>query len=237
MAIYRITYSREFKRVSLYNWGCNFHCRGCSYGLMETRGQHNRFIRMKEIKEILLKLNPEKVHFLGGEPTTNPDLPELARFCHEELHAYTKIGHSNGSIMPPANIDAVSVSIKAHTNRIHIEYTGVSNNEVLKNFERMYERGIRMEASSVLIPQYIDCNEIERIAKFIANIDPTIPYHIVGYVPVPNAPWRGARQEEVEYAARIASKYLSNVTFSCLTPEKLRDLRAVDSRFKSAVVA
>jgi pyruvate formate lyase activating enzyme len=140
-------------------------------------------------------------------------------------------------MMPPANIDAVSVSIKAHSNKIHVEYTGVPNDEVLKNFERMYKRGIKLEASSVLIPQYIDCDEIERIAKFIAGIDQTIPYHIVGYVPVPNAPWRGTRPEEVEHAARLASKYLSNVTFSCLTPEMLRNLRAVDPRFKSAVVA
>lgn len=167
----------------------------------------------------------------------NPDLPELARFCHDELHAYTKIGHCNGSIMPQTNIDAISVSIKACTDRIHIDYTGLSNHEVLRNFERMYERKIKVEASSVLIPQYIDCDEIERITKLIADIDPTIPYHIVGYVPVPNAPWRRAEPEEVVCAAHIASKYLSNVTFSCLTPKTRRDLRAVDSRFKSTVVA
>ncbi|MEM2944050.1 MAG: radical SAM protein [Methanomassiliicoccales archaeon] len=235
MAIYRITFSREYGRVSLYNWGCNFSCKGCCYSILSIPNEKK--IPLERVKKVLLELNPTRVHFLGGEPTTNPDLPELARFCHEELRAYTKIGHSNGSNMPPRHIDAVSVSIKAITDEIHREYTGASNARVLDNFMRMYERGIKVDASSVYIPGYIDCDEIERIAKFISAIDPEIPYHIVGYVPVPGSQWRNPLAEEVQAAARVARKYLSNVTFSCLTRERLLDLRSTDPRFKSAVVA
>lgn len=237
MAIYKITYSKEFKRASLYNWGCNFNCKGCSYKLKTPYMPKTPFLSAKKVKEILSRLSPEKVHFLGGEPTTNPDLPQLARFCHNELKAYTKIGHSNGSIMPPNDIDAISVSIKAYTNRIHIDYTGVPNNDVLTNFAKIYEMGIKVDASSVFIPEYVDCDEIEKIAKFIADVDPEIPYHIVGYVPVPDAPWRGPTLEEVKCAAQIARKHLSNVTFSCLSHEEFLNLRETDPRYRSVKVA
>jgi pyruvate formate lyase activating enzyme len=139
--------------------------------------------------------------------------------------------------MPPKDIDAVSVSIKAYTDAIHIDYTGVSNVNVLKNFVKMYDLGIKMDASSVFIPEYIDYGEIEKIAKFIAEVDPEIPYHLIGYVPVPDAPWREPTRQEIEHAARIAKKYLSKVTFSRLTPDEFLNIRNVDPRYKSIRVA
>jgi pyruvate formate lyase activating enzyme len=139
--------------------------------------------------------------------------------------------------MPPKDIDAISVSIKAYTNVIHIDYTGVSNTSVLRNFIRIHKIGIEVDASSVFIPEYIDSDEVEKIAKFIASVDPNIPYHIIGYVPVPGTPWRGPRQEEVKRAAQIARKYLSNVTFSCLSSDEFLDLREVDPRYRSVRVA
>lgn len=237
MAIYKITYSSEFKRASLYNWGCNFRCRGCSYKLRSPYEPGTPFLSTQRVKETLKRLDIERVHFLGGEPTMNPDLPELARFAHNKLGAYVKIGHSNGSIMPPRDIDAISISIKAYTNAIHVHYTTVPNNDVLTNFAKAYEMGIEMDASSVFIPEYIDSDEIEKIAKLIANVDPKIPYHIIGYVPVPGAPWREPTQEEVERAAKTARKHLSKVTFSCLSPDEFLNLRETDPRYRSVRVA
>jgi len=221
----------------VYNWGCNFRCKGCSYKLNAPYEPGTPFLDVEQVKEVLGRLDVERVHFLGGEPTTTPNLPELARFAHNELNAYTKIGHSNGSIMPPRYIDAISISIKAYTDSIHVDYTGVSNEKVLNNFVRIYDLGIKLDASSVFIPEYIDCEEIEKIAKFIANIDHRIPYRIIGYVPVPGAPWRGPTQEEVEFAAQTARKHLSNVTFSCLSPDEFLNLRNTDPLYKSIRVA
>lgn len=236
MAFYKITYNPHFKRANLYGWSCNFRCRGCSYKL-KSPYEGEPFLSLEKVKEVLRGLDIEKVHFLGGEPTTNPDLPEIARFAHNELGAYTKIGHSNGSNMPPQDIDATSVSIKAYTDALHIDYTGVSNATALKNFAEAYRLGIKLDASSVFIPGYIACDEIERIARFIAGVDPNIPYHIVGYVPVPGVAWRRPTYGEMEEAAAIASKYLASVTFSHLNLEDFVDLGTRDIRYRSVVVA
>ena len=237
MPFSKITYSSRFKRAAVYgDYRCNFRCRGCSYKLKSPEGTESLF-SAERANEILAGLDVGRVHFLGGEPTLNPDLAEVARFAHEELGTYTKIGHSTGIRMPPPGIDAISVSLKAFDDDLHKDYTGVSNAPVLTNFKAMYRQGIQVDASSVLIPDYIGPEEIERIARFIASVDPRIPYHIIGYVPVPGAPWRAPTREEVEEAADMARRYLAHVTFSALTVDDFLHLRERDERYQSVRVA
>jgi pyruvate formate lyase activating enzyme len=168
---------------------------------------------LDHIKATLGSLRPKRVHFLGGEPTTNPLLPQLARFAHEELGAFTKLGHSNGSGRIPDYVDGASFSIKALSPNIHEEYTGFSNEEVLRHFADAYYRGLQVTASSVLIPGIIDTEEIERLAEFVASLDRRIPFHITAYMPVPGAPYFAPTVEEVKRARDISKRYLNMVTF------------------------
>ncbi|RKY85185.1 radical SAM protein [candidate division KSB1 bacterium] len=237
MAIYKITYSERFKRANLYNYGCNFNCAWCSYKL-KSNVKPDKFLSIDRIKEVLSSLDLERIHFIGGEPTTYPGLAEIAEFAHNQLGVYTKIGHSNGSCMPPENIDAWCVSIRTVSDKLHRKYTGgKSVLPVLQNFKKAYNRGIEIDASSILIPNLFGHDEIEKVAQFIAEINPNIPYHIIGYVPVPNSPWRRPTYNEVKEAENIARKHLKHVTSSCLSVEDYSNLHTRDIRYKSVRVA
>ena len=237
MAFYKITYSEKFKRANLHNYGCNFNCAWCSYKL-NGHGKPERFLTVDKIKEVLSLLDLERVHFIGGEPTMYPGLAEIAEFAHNQLGAYTKIGHSNGSCIPPDHIDAWSVSIRTVSDKVHRDYTGgKSALTVLRNFKEAYDKGIILDASSILIPDLFGQDEIERIAQFIAEIDPNIPYHIVGYIPVPDSPWRKPTSDEVKKAEDVAKKYLKHVTSSCLSSEDYSTLHTKDIRYRSIRVA
>jgi len=237
MAIYKITYSEKFRRANLHNYGCNFNCAWCSYKLNGNE-KPDKFLSIDRIKELLSNLDLERVHFIGGEPTTYSGLSEIAEFAHNEMGAYTKIGHSNGSCMPPENIDAWSVSIRAVSDKIHRDYTGgKSALTVLRNFKDGYDKGIEMDASSILIPDLFDQDEIGKIAQFIAEIDSGIPYHIVGYVPTPDSLWRKPTPSEVKEAENIAKRYLKHVTSSCLNIDDFLSLDTEDIRYKSVRVA
>ncbi len=236
MPIFKITYSGRFKRATLYNYGCNLNCAWCSYRL-KGDAQPEKFLSPDRIREVLQRLDVQRVHFVGGEPTSCPDLPEIAEFAHDVLGAFTKIGHSTGFNMPPEHIDAVSISIKTLSDGIHKKYTGVSNVRVLENFEAMHRKGLTVDASSVLIPGLVDKNDIEQIARFIADIDPEIPYHVIGYVPVPGAPWRRPTSKEVKEAEGLARRHLGYVTSSCLTVEDFLYSQVRDVRYKSIRVA
>jgi len=213
MVIYKISYSRNYKRANIHNIGCNFNCPWCSYKL-NGKKHFPKILRVNDIKNILNGFEVDRVHFVGGELTTNPNLSELCNYTRNELDVYTKIGHSNGYNLPPSSVDAISISIKSLSEDFYLSYTGKSNIPVLENFKKSYEMGIQVDASSVFIPGLVDHPEIEEISKFIALLDPKIHYHITGYIPVPGAPWRSPTLYEIEKAKMVAEMNLKNVSTS-----------------------
>lgn len=213
MAIYKITYSKEFKRANLHNHGCNFHCAWCLYKL-EGKSKPENFLKLDETKKTLRELDIERVHFIGGEITTYSQLSKITDYTKNDLGVYTKIGHSNGFNLPPKSIDAISISIKSLSEDFYQNFTGKSNKTVLENFKTLYKRGVKVDASSVYIPGLVEDDEISRIAGFIAKVDPEITYHITGYIPVPGVPWRSPTYEEIIRGKNAAEEYLEDVNMS-----------------------
>jgi len=242
LGFFKITFNvfGNIPRVCVHNSGCNFHCIGCAYKIKAANigaNEHEKILRTEEILDALEALKPHRVHFLGGEPTINPDLKTIAMYAHEDLGAITKIGHSNGSERIPDFIDEASVSIKAYVEALHVRYTGVSNKSVLRNFENAYDRGIRLEASTVLIPHMIPATEVEQVAKYIAKIDPNIRFHITGYIPVPGVPLRAPTSDELKVAVIASRKHLKQVESSRLRAVDLVNLRSSNPEFMSIRVA
>jgi pyruvate-formate lyase-activating enzyme len=207
-------------------------CRGClcqkviyDCHLKETKAslfEENRkfhvnlpgLLELSHVLDIIKSIQFDKVIFMGMEPTIDSELPYLAEAIKKNFQAYTILLTNGLRLISLEYIDEVVLSLKAFRDELHREYTGVSNKEIKKNFFKIHSMGKRLRAESVLIPDYIDCFEIEYIAKFIARIDGRIPYRIDAYFPAGKNPWRRATPEEVENAVRIARRYLINV--SCI---------------------
>jgi pyruvate formate lyase activating enzyme len=122
-----------------------------------------------------------------------------------------------------AHIDRVVVGLKAFDEKLHIDYTGQSNKPILENFERIYRSGVPMMAESVVIPGYIDKEEIEKIASFIAGIDKNMRYQIDAYSRVGDNPWPKPTAEQIEEVVAAASRHLTNV--HCFKGTELLDYR------------
>jgi pyruvate-formate lyase-activating enzyme len=112
-----------------------------------------------------------------------------------------------------AGLNEVCVSIKAFTDSIHTYYTGTSNRRLLENFRRLNGCRMRLRAESILIPSLVDVDEIKCVARFIASLNPAIPYRIDAYIRVPSAPWPEAPPKRVQRAAEASRKYLENVSY------------------------
>jgi len=171
-----------------------------------------KFLKIEHVIELLNGLDLETIFFMGMEPTVDPKLPQLAR---ELRHTFgtRHILLTNGLYLPPLDdIDELVVSIKAVSEKIHLDYTKTSKVEVFRNFRRVFEMGKKLGAESVLIPDYIDEEEIERIAAFVSSVHRQIPYRIDAYLPVGNNPWRHPTAEEIGQAKEKAQNYLSNVS-------------------------
>jgi pyruvate formate lyase activating enzyme len=83
----------------------------------------------------------------------------------------------------------VKFDLKAHDEALHIALTGASNQRTLENFTRAARRFAERPdpplviASTLLVPAYVDPPEVDRIARFIASINPNIPYALLGFAP------------------------------------------------------
>jgi pyruvate formate lyase activating enzyme len=81
----------------------------------------------------------------------------------------------------------VKFDLKAMNKAIHSALCGVDNSRTLENFataaERIPERRNPppLVASTLLVPGYVDAEEVESIASFIAELDPEIPYALLGF--------------------------------------------------------
>lgn len=231
MPFYKVTYSEQYRRATVHNRGCNFHCLGCAYKVRDFAPVEH-WPGLGEIKAALEGLDMERVHFMGGEPTTCRDLPEMLRFCKHELGVRTFLGHTNGSSIPLENLDGANVSFKAFSPDKHRQYTGTPAEPVYASFQRGFEAGLEMKASCVYIPGFIDLDEVEAMARFLASLSPEIPFHIMGYIPIPGTPWPRPTDRQMLEVVALAQGILRQVGFSHLTVEEVRDLGSRDDRFK-----
>ncbi len=170
------------------------------------------------------------VCYFGGDPT--PQMPHALATSHLLAErGLTICWETNGSMHPRFLDRAVDLSLrsggcvkfdlKAYDENLHLALTGVSNRRSLENFrraagripERLVSGGEQaavplVVAATLLVPGYVDAEEVGCIARFIASIDPNIPYSLLGFHPhffLPDLPRTSVRHaSEAEAAARAA---------------------------------
>lgn len=131
------------------------------------------------------------IGFTGGDPIIH--LPYI-----EEVAAEVKrqgldigIGISTGGFATPEAMEriaglcrVITLEIKAWSDPVHRALTGAPVAPVLRNAEYLVNEGrdqIRV-FRTVVIPGMTD-REVEEIAAFIASLDPTVPYRLIGFRP------------------------------------------------------
>jgi len=224
MGVYHITYTPGLKEICLYlDEGCQLSCHGCitnwhpkDYHLEEDSSSlEHRIINIDKVIGYLKTISFEKVIFLGKEPTVDKDFLPLARILKKRFATYNVFLTNGLKYIDDKALDEVCISIKAITPRVFKEFTGKDRaKEVLENF-KIYTRfsHMKVRAESVFVPGLIDIDEIEKIAKFIAEIDPDIPYRIDGYIPYSeDDKSRRPTKVEMEKAKKISERYLKSVS-------------------------
>ena len=222
-----LSLSEPKPRIWLTLSGCNFKCRGCFSIARDPVGEPMTVdglinwvekSRWAYTNSTLL----EEAIITGGEPTLDRDfLLDLVlnlKTCMEVKHITLS---TNGYLLDmdcvmklkDAGLDEVKLDIKAYNESIHQWYTGMSNRPVRKAVRNLFESELDFRVETVLMPGIVDAEEIERIASFLAQIDPGIKYKVVKFAPgeAREKVTRRPSDEKIELAVNSASKYLLNV--------------------------
>lgn len=113
-----------------------------------------------------------------------------------------------------ASHGTVKFDLKAWDEVLHVALTGSTNRQTLVNFARAARRFTErpspplVVASTLLVPGYVDADEVGRIAGFIAGFSRDIPYVLLAFAPnfyMPDLPCTSVQHaHEAEAAARAA---------------------------------
>ncbi|MDW7980741.1 MAG: radical SAM protein [Verrucomicrobiales bacterium] len=198
---YRPGPERGYNNLAVFYEACTFDCLYCQNWTFRHSTRSAKTIPPEALADAV-EPSTACVCFFGGDPT--PQLPHSIRAARLALQRnrgrILRICWETNGNMHPALLDqmidialesggCIKFDLKAWDERIHIALTGVSNKRTLENFARAAQR-VRerpepplLIASTLLVPGYVDTEEVGRIAQFIARLDPAIPYSLLAFHP------------------------------------------------------
>jgi len=190
-----------YYNLAVFYGACNFNCLFCqNWHFRNNTKSLSPIISAEELAE---KVN-EKVScicFFGGDP--NPQLPhaiEVSRIAREKakgkilricletngnanpklLRKFAKISFESGG--------TIKFDLKTFDESLSFALSGVSNKMTFKNFKLLAKLHEKREvpflhASTLLIPGYVTEEQVRKISRFIASLNPSIPYSLLAFWP------------------------------------------------------
>ena len=156
------------------------------------------FVTSEELSNCVDK-NTNCICYFGGDPTPHIyHALETSRLAPKKKRVRI-CWETNGCMNPEFLKDMAELSLhsggcikfdlKAFNEQVNIALCGVSNRRTLENFSLLadYIKERKeppfLVASTLLVPGYVDRIEVSGIAKFIASLDPEIPYSLLAFYP------------------------------------------------------
>ena len=88
-----------------------------------------------------------------------------------------------------------------------------------------------IKVNVVFIPGLVDLDQVEAIAAWLAAIDRNIPFHIMGYIPVPGQLYPQPSQRQMALSEEVSRRHLNLVASSRLDSAQALNLSDRDNRF------
>ena len=214
---YSKTVEHGFKNLAVFYGACSFDCIFC-------QNWHFRYLTKNlspliSAEELANAIN-EKVScvcFFGGDPSpqimhaiavaeiaSEKFKGKILRFCLETngnenpkfLKKFAEYSFNSGG--------TIKFDLKFFDEKLNLAFCETSNKQAYKNFEMLVEMHRErkevpfLHASTLLIPFYVDEEEVYNIAKFIAELDENIPYSLLAFYPsfllddLPTTSWKQA---------------------------------------------
>jgi len=190
-----------YHNLAVFYEACSFDCLYCQNWHFRERSSGER---PRGAEELANAVNDRTrcICFFGGDPSCqighalasarkalDPNKGRILRICWE-----TNGSVSRGFLKQMTDVSlqsggCIKFDLKAWDLPLHRALCGVSNRPTLANFE--YVAGLidrrpdppLLIAATCLVPGYVDADQVGKIARFIAQHDPSIPYALLAFHP------------------------------------------------------
>jgi len=179
---------------SIATVGCNFKCKFCqNYEISQMPRDYNRItgelISPDTIVEYALQNGAKSISYTYTEPTVYFELClDTARIAVQKglKNVFVTNGYMTEECLKEIypDLHAANVDLKSFREQFYRELCGARLKPVLRSIEVMKSMGIWVEVTTLIIPGYNDSEgELKEIAKFLASLDPNIPWHVTRFYP------------------------------------------------------
>jgi pyruvate formate lyase activating enzyme len=190
-----------YKNLSVFYQACSFNCLFCQ----NWHFRRDVYSRRKITAEQLANCVDDRtscICYFGGDPT-----PQILHALETSKQALEKnkerilriCWETNGATSPSFLKEMADLSLKSggcikfdlksYNENLNIALCGVTNKRTLENFKMLAEISKNrpdpsfLVASTLLVPGYVDADEVSQIAHFIASLDKDIPYALLAFHP------------------------------------------------------
>jgi pyruvate formate lyase activating enzyme len=186
----------ESKVFSFGTVGCNFSCQFCQNADISQypKEHHHEIIGSKlsprRAVELALEYDCKSIAYTYNEPVVFFEYTyDTAKLAHEAglKNIYVTSGYETHKAIDTIApfLDGMNIDIKGYSQSFYKNICGASLKPVLDTIEYAHKKGIWIETTTLLIPGHNDSDEeIRAIARFQANLDPYMPWHISAFHPM-----------------------------------------------------
>ncbi len=215
---------------SLSTVGCNFRCGFCQNQEISQAGEigedtvPGQALSPETIVREALSSKCRSISYTYTEPTIFFEYAcDTARIAREKglKNVFVTNGYQTPETVDKMKglIDAANVDLKSFSEEFYRELCKAHLKPVLESIKNMYEAGIMLEVTTLIIPGHNDSlEELKKIADFLAGISVDIPWHLSRFYPhyrmqdiPPTPPETIYRAIEIGKAAGLRYLYAGNL--------------------------
>ena len=176
---------------SIATSGCNFKCPWCQNWSISQRevDETTPFVSPEAIIESAVNAECKSISYTYTEPTVFFEYAiDCAKIAKEKgiKNIFVTNGYMTREAIDLASpyLNAANIDLKSFDKETYKKRVGASLDGVCDSIVHMYESGIWIEITTLIIPNVNDGkDELKLIAEFIASIDKSIPWHISRFFP------------------------------------------------------
>ena len=190
-----------FQNLAVFCHACTFDCLYCQNWHFRTETHAPHTVGIADVSAAVTR-RTACICYFGGDPS--PQIPFLLNVSRKAIEDRSRgilriCWETNGSMadsvigdLATSALDTggcIKFDLKAWNETLHLALTGVTNRQTLRNFRRLARRCPERQsppfliASTLLVPGYVEAEEVGHIAAFISALDPQIPYSLLAFHP------------------------------------------------------
>jgi pyruvate formate lyase activating enzyme len=205
--------------LSAGSFGCNFTCGFCQNYSIAKNVPMTRFMEPEEIIRTALETKGEGnvgLAFTYNEPFMWYEyVYDTARKCRDKEIDIVLVTNGYINKMPLEEllpyVDAMNIDLKGFTNEFYKDSCKGDLDNVLSTIE-VASSECHVEITTLLVNGYNDSyEEVEKLAKWIASVDGSIPLHLSRYYPSFKFTAPPTPVDRILECREIAEKYLDYV--------------------------